>query len=46
MKTTLALLLAIIAMQLNCGTIAAKKTDISQLVGDFPNNLKKGIYHA
>ena len=46
MKKILVLLLATIALQLNCGTIAAKKPNTDQVVGDFPTTIKKGIYYA
>jgi hypothetical protein len=46
MKKILALLLVTIALQLNCGTIAAKKLETNQLVGDFPTIIKKDIYNA
>ena len=46
MKKTLILLIVAIASQFNCGTIAAKKLDINQVVGDFPTTIKKGIYYA
>lgn len=46
MKKTLILLFVTIALQLNCGTIAAEKLEISQAVGDFPTVKKKGIYYA
>ena len=46
MKKTLILLFVTIALQLNCGTIAAEKIDLNQVVGDFPIDIKKGIYYA
>jgi hypothetical protein len=46
MKKILVLLFATVAMQFNCGTAAANISDTSQFVGDFPTNLKKGIYYA
>ena len=46
MKKILVLLLVTIALQLNCGTIAAEKLNTDQVVGDFPTAIKKGIYYA
>ena len=47
MKKVIMLLLVAIAMQLNCGAIAAATLDTVQSVGDFPNDFKKkGMYYV
>jgi len=44
MKRTIILLAVAIAMQLNCGTIAAQTIES---IGDYPTGFnKKGIYYA
>ena len=44
MKRTLMLIIVAIAMQLNCGTIAAQTI---KSIGDYPTDCnKKGMYYA